>query len=140
MSWAENRVGEERIKGAYAYQTLLGQNGWLPNGTDFPVENIEPLFTFYSSVFRTDHNGFPEGGWQVEEGLTREQTLRSMTIWAAKASFEENEKGSLEPGKYADFVILDTDLMSATHATGSFRIQKLKVHGLEGRRCLEKRE
>jgi predicted amidohydrolase YtcJ len=114
MSWAENRVGEERIKGAYAYQTLLGQNGWLPNGTDFPVENIEPLFTFYSSVFRTDHNGFPEGGWQVEEGLTREQTLRSMTIWAAKAYFEENEKGSLEPGKYADFVILDTDLMSAS--------------------------
>jgi predicted amidohydrolase YtcJ len=114
MSWAENRVGEERIKGAYAYQTLLGQNGWLPNGTDFPVENIEPLFTFYSSVFRTDHNGFPEGGWQLEEGLTREQTLRSMTIWAAKAYFEENEKGSLEPGKYADFVILDTDLMSAS--------------------------
>jgi predicted amidohydrolase YtcJ len=92
MSWAENRVGEERIKGAYAYQTLLGQNGWLPNGTDFPVENIEPLFTFYSSVFSTDHNGFPEGGWQVEEGLTREQTLRSMTIWAAKASFRRKRK------------------------------------------------
>jgi hypothetical protein len=114
MSWAENRVGEERIKGAYAYQTLLGQNGWLPNGTDFPVENIEPLFTFFSSVFRTDHNSLPEGGWQKEEGLTCEQTLRSMTIWAAKAAFEENEKGSLEPGKYADFVILDTDLMTAT--------------------------
>ena len=114
MSWAENRVGEKRIKGAYAYQTLLSQNGWIPNGTDFPVENIEPLFTFYSSVFRIDHNGFPEGGWQVEEGLSREQTLRSMTIWAAKASFEENEKGSLELSKYADFVILDTDLMSAT--------------------------
>lgn len=114
MSWAENRVGAERIKGAYAYQTLLSQNGWLPNGTDFPVENIEPLFTFYASVFRVDHDGFPEGGWQKEEGLTREQTLRSMTIWAAKASFEENEKGSLEPGKFADFVILDTDLMTAT--------------------------
>ena len=113
-SWAENRVGAERIKGAYAYQTLLGQNDWLPNGTDFPVENIEPLFTFYSSVFRTDHNGLPEGGWHKEEGLTREQTLSSMTIWAAKASFEENEKGSLEPGKYADFVILDTDLMTAS--------------------------
>ena len=113
MLWAENRVGEERIKGAYAYQTLLGQNGWIPNGTDFPVENIEPLFTFYSSVFRIDHNGFPEGGWHAEEGLSREQTLRSMTIWAAKASFEENEKGSLEPGKIADFVILDTDLMNA---------------------------
>ncbi len=114
MYWAADRVGEERAKGAYAYQTLLGQNGWLPNGTDFPVENIEPLFTFFAAVFRTDHKGFPEGGWQIENGLTREQTLRSMTIWAAKASFEENEKGSLEPGKYADFVILDTDLMTAT--------------------------
>ncbi|MCK3686101.1 amidohydrolase [Maribellus sp. YY47] len=114
MSWAEDRLGPERIKGAYAYQILLQQNGWLPNGTDFPVENIEPLFTFYSSVFRTDHNGWPEGGWPMNEGLTREQTLRSMTIWAAKASFEEKEKGSLEPGKYADFVVLDTDLMTAT--------------------------
>jgi predicted amidohydrolase YtcJ len=114
MTWAENRVGKERIKGAYAYQTLLKQNGWLPNGTDFPVENIEPIFTFYSSVFRTDHFGSPEGGWHLDEGLTREQTLRSMTIWPAKAAFEENEKGSLEPGKFADFVILDTDLMIAT--------------------------
>lgn len=114
MYWAADRVGAERIKGAYAYQTLLQQNGWLPNGTDFPVENIEPLFTFFASVFRTDHNGNPAGGWHIDEGLTREQTLRSMTIWAAKASFEENEKGSLEPGKMADFIILDTDLLTAT--------------------------
>ena len=113
MYWAENRVGEERIKGAYSYQTLLKQLDWIPNGTDFPVENIDPLFTFYSSVFRTDHKGWPEGGWQMDEGLTREQTLRSMTIWAAKASFEENEKGSLKAGMWADFIILDTDLMSA---------------------------
>ncbi len=114
MYWADERLGEERLKGAYAYQTLLKQNSWIPNGTDFPVENIEPLFTFYASVFRTDQSGWPEGGWQKEEGLTREQTLRSMTIWAAKASFEENEKGSLEPDKFADFVILDTDLMTAS--------------------------
>jgi len=113
MYWAEDRLGPERIKGAYAYQTLLQQNGWLPAGTDFPVENIEPLFTFYASVFRIDHKGWPEGGWQKSEGLNREQTLRSMTIWAAKASFEENVKGSLEAGKYADFVILDIDLMTA---------------------------
>ncbi len=113
MYWAKKRIGEERVKGAYAYQTLLAQNGWLPNGTDFPVESIEPLFTFFASVFRTNHKDYPEGGFQIENGLTREQTLRSMTIWAAKASFEENVKGSLEPGKYADFVILDTDLMSA---------------------------
>jgi len=114
MPWAEDRVGEERIKGAYAYQTLLQQLGWIPNGTDFPVENIEPLFTFYSSVFRTDHKGWPEGGWHIDEGLTREQTLRSMTIWAAKSSFEENEKGSITPGMWADFIILDTDLMTAS--------------------------
>lgn len=114
MPWAEDRVGAERIKGAYAYQTLLQQNGWIPNGTDFPVENIEPLFTFYSAVFRTDHNGWPEGGWHIDEGLTREQTLRSMTTWAAKSSFEENEKGQMVPGMWADFVILDTDLMTAT--------------------------
>lgn len=114
MTWAESRLGEERIKGAYAYQTLLAQNGWLPNGTDFPVENIEPLYTFFASVFRTDHSASPEGGWQLNEGLSREQTLRSMTIWAAKAAFEENEKGSLEPGKFADFVILNTDLMNAS--------------------------
>jgi hypothetical protein len=114
MPWAEKRIGEERIKGAYAYQTLLKQLGWIPNGTDFPVENIYPLYTFYASVFRTDHNGWPKGGWQKEEGLTREQTLRSMTSWVAKASFEEKEKGSLTPGMWADFVIIDTDLMTAT--------------------------
>lgn len=114
MYWADERLGEQRLKGAYAYRTLLQQNGWLPNGTDFPVENIDPLFTFYASVFRTDHEGWPDGGWHKEEGLTREQTLRSMTIWGAKASFEENIKGSLEPGKYADFVFLDTDLMEAS--------------------------
>lgn len=114
MPWAENRVGAERIKGAYSYQTLLQQLGWLPNGTDFPVENIEPLFTFYSSVFRIDHEGNPKGGWQMEDGLTREQTLRSMTTWAAKTSFDENEKGMLTPGMWADFIILDTDLMTAS--------------------------
>jgi len=113
MPWAEERLGTERIKGAYAYQTLLQQNGWLPAGTDFPVENIYPLYTFYSAVFRTDHNGWPEGGWHKDEGLTREQTLRAMTSWAAKSSFEEDEKGQLVPGMWADFVILDTDLMKA---------------------------
>jgi len=114
MYWAEERLGTERLKGAYAYQTLLNQLGWLPNGTDFPVESINPLLTFYASVFRIDSKGWPEGGYLIDEALTREQALRSMTIWAAKASFEEKEKGSLEPGKYADFVILDTDLMKAS--------------------------
>jgi hypothetical protein len=138
MYWATERVGAERIKGAYAYQTFLGQNGWLPNGTDFPVEKIEPLFTFYASVFRTDQNGFPEGGWQIENGLSREHTLRSMTIWAAKASFEENEKGSLEPGKYADFVILDTDLMTATPQ--QVLDAKIESTWIGGEKVFEKRE
>lgn len=114
MYWVEQRLGPQRAKGAYAYQTLLQQNGWLPNGTDFPVENIHPLYTFFASVFRTDYHGFPEGGWHKHEGLTREQALRSMTVWPAKAAFEEKEKGSLEPGKWADFVVLDTDLMHAS--------------------------
>jgi predicted amidohydrolase YtcJ len=114
MEWVDQELSQEQLKGAYAYQTLLKQNGWLPNGTDFPVEAIEPLNTFYSAVFRINHAGWPDGGWRTEEALTREQALRSITIWPAKASFEEKEKGSIEPGKYADFVIIDTDLMTAS--------------------------
>jgi len=111
MYWADERVGADRIKGAYAYKQLLETNGWLPNGTDFPVEQINPMYTFYASVSRKDLQGYPTGGFQMENALSREETLKSMTIWAAKGSFEEYEKGSLEPGKYADFVILDQDIM-----------------------------
>ena len=112
MLWADERLGNDRIKTAYAYQQLLAQNGWIPNGTDFPIEDISPLKTFYASVCRKNLEGVPAGGFQMENALTREQTLRSITIWAAKAGFEENEKGSIEPGKLADFVVLDTDLMT----------------------------
>ena len=111
MYWAGDRLGIKRITNAYAYQKLLQQNGWMPLGTDFPVEYISPFKTFYASVTRQDGNGYPKNGFQIENALTREQTLRGMTIWAAKAAFEENEKGSLEAGKAADFIILDTDLM-----------------------------
>lgn len=113
MYWAEERLGQERLKEAYIYQDLLKTNGWLPNGTDFPVENIDPLYTFYASVFRQDLNGWPEGGFLPENALSREQTLRSITIWAAKSEFQEKEKGSIEVGKQADFVILDKDLLNA---------------------------
>ena len=113
MYWATNRLGDERIKGAYAYKKLLIENGWEALGTDFPVEDISPLKTFYASVVRKDASGWPTEGFQLENALSREQTLRGMTIWAAKASFEENKKGSLEVGKLADFIVLDTDLIQA---------------------------
>lgn len=111
MYWAEQRLGKERLKTSYAYEDLLKQNGWLPLGTDFPVEEISPIKTFFAAVIRKDAEYFPKEGFQVENALSREQALRGMTIWAAKAAFEENEKGSLEAGKSADFVILDRDLM-----------------------------
>lgn len=111
MYWAADRLGKERVKGAYAYKQLLAQNGWIPLGTDFPVEDISPFKTFYAAAIRKDANGWPEGGYQMENALTRQETIRGMTIWAAKANFEEHEKGSLEKGKFADFIILDGDLM-----------------------------
>ncbi|RDC54898.1 amidohydrolase [Pedobacter chinensis] len=113
MYWAGQRLGASRVKGAYAYQQLLKQNGWIPLGTDFPVENINPILTFYAATVREDAKGFPKGGFQMENALTPEEALRGMTIWAAKANFEENEKGSLEKGKFADFVILDNDILKS---------------------------
>lgn len=123
MYWAEDRLGKERLKHAYAYEDLLNQNGWLPLGTDFPVEEINPLKTFFAAVARKDAKNFPENGFQKENALTREQALRGMTIWAAKAAFQENEIGSLEVGKSADFVVLDQDIMTVEEA----KLLKTKV-------------
>ncbi len=111
MFWAGERLGDQRIKGAYAQHRLLEQNGWLVNGTDFPIENINPLLTFYAAVFRKDLKGLPEGGFQPENALSRRQAVRSITCWPAKGAFEEDQKGSIEAGKWADFVILSADLM-----------------------------
>ena len=111
MYWAGERLGKDRETDAYAFHKLMEQNGWLPLGTDFPVEDINPILTFYAAIARKDAKGFPEGGYQFNEALNREQTLRGMTIWAAKANFEEKEKGSLEVGKFADFIILNQNLM-----------------------------
>uniref|UniRef100_UPI0025C4924E amidohydrolase n=1 Tax=Lacinutrix sp. TaxID=1937692 RepID=UPI0025C4924E len=111
MYWAKDRVGEDRVKGAYAYKTLLEKSGRVTLGTDFPVEQVNPFLTFYAAVARKDLKGFPENGFQKENGLSRIETLKGMTIWAAYANFEDQEKGSIEEGKYADFIILNQDIM-----------------------------
>ncbi|MGM0530105.1 MAG: amidohydrolase [Bacteroidota bacterium] len=111
MYWADERLGEDRLKNSYAYRKLLKQNGWLCNGSDFPVEDINPLYGFYAGVARKDLEGYPEGRFQPENALTRKQALKAMTIWAARSMFEEDEKGSIEKGKQADFVVTDKDIM-----------------------------
>jgi predicted amidohydrolase YtcJ len=111
MYWAKDRLGPDRVKHAYAYNDLLKAFGRIALGTDFPVENINPMYTFFAAVARQDLKGFPEGGFQMENALSRENTLRGMTIWGAYANFEEHEKGSIEIGKFADFVILNRDIM-----------------------------
>ena len=112
MAWAARVLGS-RIRRSYCYQDLLGQNGWLPNGSDFPIEHVNPVYGFYAAVARRSLSGQPQKGFQTENALTREQALRAMTIWAARANFEDQDRGSLEVGKWADFVILDRDLMHA---------------------------
>ncbi len=124
MDWADERLGE-RIKNAYAYQQLLQQNGWVINGTDFPIEDISPIYTFYAAVARKHLDGTPAEGFQMENALTREQALRSITIWVAKGCFLEGRKGSIEVGKDADFVILDRDLM--TVAENDIPMAKVKM-------------
>lgn len=111
MYWAQDRVGPQRIKGAYAYQKLLETTGILALGTDYPVEQVNPFLTFYAAVSRQDVTGYPKGGFLPDQALSREDALRGMTIWAARSNFEENEKGSLEIGKAADFTILDRDIL-----------------------------
>jgi len=137
MYWAGDRLGNERVKGAYAYKQLLQQNGWLPLGTDFPVEDISPFKTFYAAVVRKDAKGWPNNGYQPVNALTRKEALYGMTIWAAKSNFEENEKGSLEAGKWADFIILDQDIMK-TNENELLQIQVLKTY-LGGERVYEKK-
>ena len=111
MYWAEDRLGKERLKNAYAYKKLLQKAGMIALGTDFPVEEVNPMLTFHAAVARKDSKEYPKGGFQMENALTRAETLRGMTLWAAFSNFEEKEKGSLEVGKWADFVLYDQDLM-----------------------------
>ena len=112
MYWAGNRLGPTRLYGAYAWRSLLATGVIIPNGSDFPVEAVNPLLSFKASVTRSDARGWPLGGWFPEQRMTREEALKSMTIWPAHAAFQEKELGSLTPGKYADFVVLDRDIMT----------------------------
>lgn len=137
MYWAGDRLGKERLKGAYAYQQLLQQNGWLPLGTDFPVEDINPIFTFFAATVRKDAKNYPAAGFQMENALSKQQALKGMTIWAAKANFEEKEKGSLEKGKFADFIILDQDIMTTAN-TKILNTQVLKTY-INGEKVYEKK-
>ena len=130
MYWAGDRLGAERLKGGYAFKQLMDENGWLPLGTDFPVEEIKPFKTFLAAVARQDNRGFPAGGFQMENALTREQTIRGMTIWAAKANRMEKQVGSIEIGKKADFIILDNDLMKVpTESILQVKVLKTYLNG-----------
>ena len=112
MYWAIDRLGWTRVQGAYVWRTLLNTGVVVPNGSDFPVESPNPLISFKAFVTRQDENGWPAGGWFPNERTTREEALKSMTLWPAYAGFMEDVSGSLSPGKYADFVVLDQDIMS----------------------------
>ena len=127
MYWAGNRLGEGRLRGAYAWRSLIESGVVIPNGSDFPVEYVDPLISFRAAVSRQDAHGWPAGGWYPEQRMTRDEALKSMTLWAAYAGFQENELGSLAAGKRADFVVLDQDIMrvpdsmlSSTHVLSTW--------------------
>ena len=113
MYWLNERIGPKRAKFAYAYKELLNRSNVIAFGTDFPVEDISPIMTYYSAVARKDINGYPDEGFQIENSISRVDALIAMTRHGAYANFEEDEKGSIEVGKFADFVILDNDLITS---------------------------
>ena len=113
MYWAGERLGAPRLATAYAYHELLQQYGQVALGSDFPVEDVNPLYGYHAAVARQDAKNYPSGGFQMANALTREQALRGMTTWAAHAAFEDQRKGQIKPGMLADFVVLKTDLLTA---------------------------
>jgi hypothetical protein len=114
MHMAEKRLGPNRLVGAYAWRKIIESGTKIASGSDFPVESANPLWGFYAAITRQDHEGKPENGWLPEEKMTREGALRSFTIDACYAAFQENIKGTIEEGKYADFVVLSKDIMTIT--------------------------
>ena len=111
MYWAGTRLGSTRLLGAYAWRSLLNNGSIIPNGSDFPVEQVNPLISFHAAFSRQDGRDWPPNGWYPEQKMTRDEALRSITLWPAYAAFQESVMGSLSPGKLADFVVLDQDIM-----------------------------
>ncbi|MCX6216908.1 amidohydrolase family protein [Spirosoma sp.] len=132
MYWATERLGPIRVKGAYAFKDLMKQNNLIAFGSDFPVEAVNPLFGFHSAVARQDAKNFPKGGYQMENAVDRKSALLAMTRWAAYACFEDHLRGSIAPGKQADFVILDRDIMTAP--APELRATKVKQTWISGER------
>jgi predicted amidohydrolase YtcJ len=127
MYWAGNRLGATRLLGAYAWRSLLDNGSIIPNGTDFPVEQVNPMISFHAAFTRQDAHNWPPNGWYPEQKMTRQEALRSITLWPAYAAFQENLTGSLTPGQLADFVVLDQDIMRvapeqvlATHVLATY--------------------
>jgi predicted amidohydrolase YtcJ len=116
MNMAEDRVGKERIKGAYAWRSFLDQGTHIAGGSDFPVESDNPFFGLHAAVTRTDHAGLPVGGWHPEQAMTLLEAFRAFTLDAAYAQHQEKTLGSLEPGKWADFILIDRDLFKIAPA------------------------
>jgi predicted amidohydrolase YtcJ len=111
MYWAATRLGPSHVLGAYAWRSLLETGVIIPNGSDFPVERVNPLYSFHAAVSRQDEHDWPPGGWYPDQRMTRDEALKSVTIWPAYAGFQERNMGSLTPGKLADFDVLDRDIM-----------------------------
>jgi len=136
MPWAEARLGPERIKGAYAWRTVLNDGIRLPLGSDFPVEDVNPFFGIYSAVTRQDQNGNPPGGWYPDQRLTLAEAIRGFTLDAAYAAFEEDSRGTIEPGKLADFTVVEGDVFS-TPVSALFKT-KVKATVVDGHAVYEK--
>ena len=137
MRWAEARLGPDRVAGAYAWKRFLALGIPVPNGSDFPVEEPNPFLGFYAAVTRQDAEGRPPGGWMPDQKMTREEALESWTLHAAYAAFEEKLRGALEPGKYADFIVLDRDIM--TVPPKEILGARVKMHFVGGRLVHEDR-
>lgn len=137
MRWAEARLGPDRVSGAYAWKRFLALGIPVPNGSDFPVEEPNPFLGFYASITRQDREGRPPEGWMPDQKMTRDEALDSWTIHAAYAAFEEKLRGTLEPGKYADFIVLDRDIM--TVSPREILGARVKMHFVGGRLVHEDR-